>query len=234
MRVAIHQPNYLPYLGFFHKAILSDVFVILDTVQFVKSGPLAWMNRNRIRTPKGWLWLTVPVLTKGRFPVTIKKALIDNNLPWRRKHLNSIYYNYEQAGHFHKYIYFFDELFKKEWEKLSLLNEEIIKYLFKQLEISAKIIRASDLDVQGKGTDLLLNICKQIGADEYVSGRHGEDYLELEKFQQNRISLIPQNFQHPHYRQLYEPFIEGMSIIDLLFNEGENSIKILRGNIRDR
>jgi len=232
LKIAIHQPNYLPYLGFFHKISLADVFVILDTVQFVKSGALAWMNRNKMRTRQGYMWLTVPVLTKGRFPVILKEALIDNSKDWKKKHFNSIYHNYHRAAYFGKYCKFFENLFKKEWKILSLLNEEIIRYLIKQLNISVKIIKTSDLNIDGKGTQLLINICKRVGADEYIYGKHGEDYMELEKFQQNKIKLIPQNFQHPRYRQLYEPFIEDMSIIDLLFNEGENSIKILRENIR--
>ena len=228
MRVAIHQPNYLPYLGFFHKIYLSDIFVILDTVQFIKSGPLAWMNRNKIRTARGWIWLSVPVLTKGKFPVTIKEALVDNTQDWRRKHLHSIYYNYNKGRYFDTYAKFFEGLFKKEWERLSSLNEEIIEYLLKQLDISVKIVKASELGAEGGGTDLLVNICKQIGADGYIYGKHGEDYMELEKFKQNGIKLIPQDFKHPRYNQLYEPFIEDMSVIDLLFNEGKNSINVLR------
>lgn len=220
MKIAIHQPNYLPYLGFFHKIYLCDIFVILDTVQFVKSGPLAWMNRNKIRTPEGWIWLTVPVLTKGRFPVIMKNALVDNSKNWRRKHFDSIYYDYKKTPYFHKYADFFEELYKEEWERLSPLNEEIIRYLLRQLDISVNIIRASDLNVGGAGTELLINICKMSGAKEYIYGKHGEDYMELEKFRQNGIKLIPQNFVSSPYKQAYEPFIENMSIVDALFNEG--------------
>ncbi|MFH1622848.1 MAG: WbqC family protein [Candidatus Omnitrophota bacterium] len=230
MRLAIHQPNYLPYIGFFHKIHISDVFVILDTVQFVKSGPLAWMNRNKIRTAQGSSWLTVPVLTRGKFPVIIKEALIDNTQDWRRKHLNSLNLNYHKAEYFHRYYGFLDQLYKKEWLNLSELNVEIIQYLLKQLNIGTKIIKASDLDVKGESSDLLVNICKQVGAKEYVYGKHGEDYMELEKFEKNGIKTIAQNFSHPVYKQAYEPFMENMSVVDLLFNEGENSINILSHN----
>jgi len=224
LKIAIHQPNYLPYLGFFHKIYLCDIFVILDTVQFVKSGPLAWINRNKIRTSEGWMWLTVPVLTRGKFPVIIKNALIDNGKNWRRKHFDSIYYNYEKAPYFHKYADFFEELYKKEWERLSPLNEEIIRYLLHELDISVKIIRASDLNAKGRGTDLLVNICKMSGAEEYIYGKHGEDYMELEKLEQNGIKPVPQNFASSPYKQAYEPFFENMSIIDTLFNEGPSGI----------
>ena len=228
MRLAIHQPNYLPYLGFFHKMLFSDVYVILDTVQFVKSGPLAWMNRNKIRTREGWMWLTVPVLTKGMYPVKINNALIDNSQDWRRKHLAALTYNYEKAAYFNDYIPFFRQLYNQQWEKLSLLNEQIIKYLFEQLDISVKLIKASELNIQGKASQLLINICKEVGADEYIYGKHGEDYMDFSGFQESKIKLSYQDFNHPQYRQLYEPFIQDMSVIDLLFNEGKNSSRILR------
>lgn len=228
MKIAIHQPNYLPYLGFFHKMYRSNVFVILDSAQFVKSGPLAWMNRNKIRTPQGWAWLSVPILTKGKFPVTIKDAEIDNRKDWRKKHFKTICLNYKKAAHFDKYINFFEKLFQKEWEKLDTLNEGIIEYLIEQLEIPIKVVKASDLNISAKGSELLINICKQLGANEYIYGKHGADYMELEKFKDNGIKTTTQNFTHPRYKQLYEPFMENMSIIDLLFNEGENSATILR------
>lgn len=229
MKVAIHQPNYLPYLGFFHKIHLADIFVILDTVQFVKSGPLAWMNRNKIRTAEGWMWLTVPILTRGVFPVSIENALIDNTQDWKKKHASSIYYNYHKAAYFSKYSKFFTELYNKEWKSLNLLNEEIIRYLLGELNISVKVLKASELNINGRGSELLVNICKELGAKAYIYGKHGDDYMELEKFKQNNIELIPQDFRHPSYTQLYTPFTENMSVIDLLFNEGDNSIKVLTG-----
>ena len=188
------------------------------------------MNRNKIRTPDGWAWLTVPVLTKGKFPVILKEALIEDNDNWRRKHFNSIYHNYHKAAYFQQYGDFFKELYEKKWENLSLLNEEIINYLLKQLNISVKVVKASDLNIEAKGSELLISICKQIGADEYIYGKHGEDYMDLDKFKQNNIELIPQNFNHPRYKQVFEPFIENLSVIDLLFNQGDNSLKILTQN----
>jgi hypothetical protein len=227
LRVAIHQPNYLPYLGFFHKIYISDVFVILDTVQFVKSGPLAWMNRNKIRTSLGWMWLTVPVLTKGKFPVIIKEALIDSTKDWRRKHFNAIYVNYHKSEYFDRYSGFLENLYKREWDSLALLNEEIIDYIIKLLEIKTKVFKASELGAKGQGSELLIDICKRVDAQEYVYGKHGEDYMELDKFEQNGIKPVLQNFSHPVYKQLYEPFVENMSILDLLFNKGSDSIDVL-------
>ena len=228
MKVAIHQPNYLPYLGFFHKASLSDVFVILDSVQFVKSGPLAWANRNKIRTKEGWIWLSVPVLTKGRFPVTIKDALVDNTGNWRKKHWYSISCNYNKAKHFKRYAAFFEQLYRSPWDKLAGLNQKIINYLFEQLEIGAKTVKASELKSRGAGTRLLINICKELGADSYIYGQHGEDYMDKESFCREKIGLLAQNFKHPRYQQLHEPFIEGLSVIDLLFNRGAESARIIK------
>ena len=228
MRLAAHQPNYLPYLGFFHKIYLSDIFVILDTAQFVKSGPFAWMNRNRIRTKDGWIWLTVPVLTKGKFPVSLFEAEIDNNINWRERHWKSIYYNYHKAPYFKQYRDYFEELYKKEWHRLTEICEEVIFYLMRELNIDVKVVRASELKIEAKGSEFLVEACKKLGADTYIYGKHGEEYQDPEIFEGNNIKLMPQNFKHPTYRQLYEPFIECMSTIDLLFNYGKDSTNILK------
>lgn len=229
MRLAAHQPNYLPYLGFFHKIYLSDIFVILDTAQFVKSGPFAWMNRNRIRTKDGWIWLTVPVLTKGKFPVSLFEAEIDNNINWRERHWKSIYYNYHKAPYFTQYCDYFEELYKKEWHRLIEICEEVIFYLMRELNIDVKVMRASELRIEAKGSEFLVEACKKLEADIYIYGKHGEEYQDPEIFEGNNIKLMPQNFKHPTYRQLYEPFIECMSTIDLLFNYGKESADILTG-----
>lgn len=229
MRLAAHQPNYLPYLGFFHKICLSDTFVILDTAQFVKSGPFAWMNRNRIRTKDGWIWLTVPVLTKGKFPVSLFDAEIDNSIDWRGRHWKSIYYNYHKAPCFKAYGDFFEELYKKEWRRLIEICEEVIFYLMRELNINVKIAHASELKIESKDSKFLAEACRKLGADTYIYGKHGEDYQEETVFEQNNIKLISQNFKHPVYNQLNKPFIECMSAIDLLFNHGRDSREILIG-----
>ena len=129
MLVAVHQPNYLPYCGFIHKAALSDVFVILDSVQFVKGGAFAWQHRNKIRTKDGSMWLTVPVLKKGRHHQSINEVRINNKFAWRRKHWKSIYENYRNTRYFSKYSDFFESVYIKEWERLIDLNVEIINFL---------------------------------------------------------------------------------------------------------
>ncbi len=229
MILSAHQPNYLPYIGFFHKIASCDIFAIWDTVQFVKRGTFGWMNRNRIKTHDGWMWLTVPVLTKGKYDQLIIDTYINNKLPWRKKHWRSINLNYNSAPYFGKYSSFFEGLYEKDWEKLAYLNETIIRHIVDILGIKTKIIKCSDLKLNSHGTDLIIETCKKLGADTFLSGIHGKDYLEEEKFRDNNIKLIYQDFKHPQYRQLHGSFIEGMSVIDLIFNEGGNSLGLIMG-----
>src|SRR3989338_9424263 len=159
MILSAHQPNYLPYIGFFHKMANSDIFAIWDTVQFVKRGTFGWMNRNRIKTQNGWMWLTVPVLTKGRYEQLIIDTCINNDLPWQRKHWKTIYLNYHKAVYFDKYSAFFEEFYKKRWEKFTDLSETAIRYIAEMLDIKTKIIKCSDLMLNSRGTDLIIAVC---------------------------------------------------------------------------
>jgi hypothetical protein len=227
MILAGHQPNYLPYLGFFHKLAACDLFVIVDNVQFVKRGPYGWIHRNRIRTHDGWMWLTVPVLTKGRYTQNIVDTYINSKVDWRHKHWRSMYLNYKKAPFFHKYSDFFYQLYNKDWEKIAELNETIILYIKEQLGIKAQVLRASEIGVQGKATDLIIDMCRKLDADEYLHGRHGKDYIDENKFSENKIECLYQDFQHPVYKQLSSPFMPFMSVVDLLFNEGDESLRIL-------
>lgn len=234
MILSAHQPNYLPYIGFFHKVGNCDIFAIWDTVQFVKRGPFGWQHRNRIRTKDGWIWLTVPILTKSKYKQLIIDTYINNDIHWQRKHWHSIYLNYHKARYFNKYRDFFEEFYKKRWDKLADLSENAIYYIVGKLSIKTKIIKCSSLRLNSHGTDLIIDVCKKTGADMFLSGKHGRDYLDEEKFRENNIKLIYQDFEHPRYKQFYEPFIENMSIIDLLFNEGENSVKIFTETVKDK
>jgi hypothetical protein len=227
MIVAGHQPNYLPYLGFFHKMAQCDTFVIVDTVQFVKRGPFGWIHRNKIRTKEGWMWLTVPVLTKGKYTQRIMDVYINNSIPWRRKHWKSIWLNYQKAPYFNRYADFFYEVYNKEWEKLADLNEALILYIKESLGIKTRVLKASTLGVGGKATELIIDICEKLGADVYLHGVHGKDYVDTNQMQERGIKSLFQEFYHPRYSQLNEPFVANLSVIDLLFNEGERGLEIL-------
>ncbi|MEK6732136.1 MAG: WbqC family protein [Candidatus Omnitrophota bacterium] len=228
MILSAHQPNYLPYIGFFNKVANCDVFAIWDTVQFVKRGTFGWINRNKIKTRKGWMWLTVPVFTKGKYDQLILDTRINNDIPWQRKHWKSICLNYNKAPYFNKYSDFFEDIYKKKWDRLADLNETIIRYILDIFGIKTRIVRCSNFLLNSEGTSLIIDTCKKTGADTFLSGKHGKDYLDEEKFRGNSIKLIYQNFKHPCYKQLHGPFIENLSIIDLLFNEGPDSIKLLK------
>jgi DNA-binding ferritin-like protein len=224
-----HQPNYLPYIGFFHKACLCDKFVIVDNVQYVKRGPFGWINRNKIRTSEGWLWLTVPVLSKGKYTQDIMDTMIDNSKPWQHQHWRTISLAYQKAPYFSEHKEFFRKIYETKWEKLDELSEVIIRYLIKALGIKAEIAKSSVIGAEGKGTDLIIDMCKKLGADTYLHGRHGKDYIDESKFADNNIKCLYQEFKHPAYKQVYEPFIEELSVIDLLFNCGPESLSVIKG-----
>lgn len=226
MIVSIQQPEHLPWLGFFDKIQQADTVVLLDNVQFKKR---YFENRNKIRTGDGWQWVVVPVITKGRYTQSINQVEIDNTSHWRRKDWMSICSNYNKAPFFPKYSSFFEQIYDKQWTHLADLNEEIIRYIVQELGVKVKIIRASTLGTTGRGTDLLLEICQKLKADIYLSGISGKDYLDETKFTEQGIKVIYQEFYHPIYKQMYEPFIPCMSIIDLLFNHGDKSLDILTG-----
>lgn len=231
MLLAGHQPNYLPYLGFFHKMLRADRFVIVDNTQFVKRGPFGWIHRNRIRTRDGWMWLTVPVLTKGKFTQKINETLIDARLPWRRKHWKSIEINYAHAPFFGRYKDALRDVYERKWDYVAELNTELIRRLMDLLEIRKELRIASKEGIEGKSTDLVIDMCRKMGADSYLSGIHGRDYLEREKFGAAGIRLVFQKFDHPKYPQCQPgEFVPNLSIIDLIFNRGPESRDILRGS----
>jgi hypothetical protein len=224
--VAIHQPNYLPWVGYFHKMDNSDIFVFLNDDQYAKNQVA---NRNKIKTAKGAIYLTVPVLIKGHSGQLTLDVEIDNHINWRKKHWKSILFNYKKAQYFGNYSLFFEELYQREWKKLSELNEYIIRNIAENLGIKTKFIRSSELGTEGMSTERLINIVRAVGGSTYLSGIHGKDYMDENKFKERGVNLTYQDFHHPAYRQLFGKFIPKMSIIDLLFNEGPESIDIIRG-----
>ncbi len=228
MIVAIHQPNYLPWLGYFYKIAHCDTFVFLDNVQYSKGG---FANRNRIKTPQGESWLTVDVLTKNRQGQLIKDVEINNNAAWGSNHRKSLVQNYSCAPYFGKYSPYFSAVFRAKWEKLADMSIALAAITCRILGINkVKFVLASELGTTGESTQLLLNICQAVGADTYLSGPSGREYMDESLFTANGIGLTYTDFKHPVYAQLYGDFIPDMSIVDLLFNEGEKSLEILNGS----
>ncbi len=229
MILAGHQPNYMPYLGFFHKVAQADVFAIVDNVQFVKRGPFGFQNRAKIRTGQGCMWLTVPVLTRGKFHQEIRETRINNQAGWRSKHWHSLVFNYERAPYFSEYRGFFEDIYAREWELLCDLNETVITYLLRALGIAVRVVKASEMGCSGRKTELILDMCRKVGADTYLHGRHGRDYADVSLLEANGVSSMFQDFVHPVYPQQWEPFMPLMSAVDLLFNCGPKSREVLMG-----
>ena len=228
MIVAIHQPEYLPWLGFFKKMMNVELFVFLDDVQFRKKG---WQNRNRIRINDGTTLLSIPVHTHS-YP-KINEVTIDNEKNWSIRHKKSILYNYARAPYFDEIKDFIESIFEKKFQYLVDLNTEIIKFIMNELEIKSKIVFSSELEISKKGSDRVLDICKAVGADHYITGTFwAESNLRVEEFKKSNIDVEFQKFQHPIYKQIHGEFIPEMSIIDLLFNEGRKEAKkILQNSI---
>ena len=225
MRIAILQPGYLPWLGFFEQMHKSDIFVIYDDVQYDKD---SWRNRNRIKTPQGTQWLTVPVRINFEELPLINEVKIDNAKDWKKKHLFSIRQNYSKAPFFKKYINIFEEGYARTWDYLIDVDLYFINKLAESLDMKdKKIIMSSALNVKGNRMDRLLNLCKKFGADTFYEGAAGRNYIDDEYFAKNGIKVEYQDYRHPVYTQLYGVFMPYLSVIDLLFNNGGETLSIL-------
>ena len=221
--VGIHQPEYLPWLGFFKKMIQCDIFVFYDDVQFKRKD---FQNRNNIRTHDGSTLLTVPV--KSKLESLIKDVKIDNTQRWSKKHVNSIHSNYTKSGYFEKYFSKLEKIYNKEFSTLVELNVEIIKFINKELKIKNKILFSSELNIHGNSAEKILKICEVLNADTYITGTiWASKHLIINDFKNKNIEIKFQNLIHPIYNQCHTPFLPKMSTIDLLFNEGEKAREIL-------
>jgi hypothetical protein len=222
--VAVHQPQYLPWIGYFDKMRRADVFCYLNDVQYKKN---EWQNRNRIKTAQDWQWLTVPV--RYRFPEKINEVRINNTIPWSKKHLQALKTNYNRAPYFKAYISIFEDIFSREWEFVSELNIHLIERLKDSLQMQKKATTvSSELTLREEPTDRLIDICKALGADTYLAGQGGADYMDAKRFAENGLKVIVQDFAHPVYPQLFGDFQSHLSIVDLLFNCGPESMNIIR------
>jgi hypothetical protein len=230
--VTIHQPEHLPWLGFFNKIDQADLFVLLDVVQFRKN---YFQNRNRILGPGGTAWITVPVQTKGHMSRTILDMEI-GHVPqgkgggdWRDRHRDQIRSAYGSHPQFDVVFPGLDRLYMQEWRYLVDVNEAIIRHFISLLGITTPIVRASQLDVDGSSSSLLLHISRRVGADVYLSGPSGRDYLDESMFEAAGVEVRYQEFRHPTYPQSGRTdFTSHLSTIDLLSNCGQDSLSIIR------
>lgn len=231
--VTIHQPNYLPWVGLFSKIREADCFIIYDTAQYTKS---SLVNRNRIRTKTGWLYLTVPI-SRHFYGTKLHLVAMPDDRKWQNEHWQTIYANYARAPFFRKYKDYFGEIYKENWQYLWQMNEKILIFLLDCFEIKVKVLRASELGIDSSltKTDSLIACLKSAGASTYLSGPSGRNYLETDQFSNNNIALKYVKFEHPIYSQRYPGFEPNMAAIDLLFNTGPQASDIIKmsGTIED-
>lgn len=229
MILTAHQPVYLPWLGLFHKIALADLFISFDQVQYQ---PKDWNNRNRIKTAQGPIWLTVPVLRKGYLDKTISDLEINNAEPWARKHWRSLQSAYAKAPHFARYRDFFADTYARPWHSLVELNSYMLRWFLDTLGIRVPVRSAGEWQFRGEKSDLVLDMCRQVGARQYIFGAQGRDYADVSAFRAAGIRVHFQDYRHPEYPQLHGPFLSHLSIVDLLFHCGDESRDILlAGNI---
>jgi len=223
--VAGHQPNLYPYAGFFAKIANVDKFVIADNTQYVKK---EYHNRNRIKLLNGTVgWLTVPVKNSGHYKQKIDEALIDNSQNWKRKHEKSLYVNYRKAPFLDLYMPKFQTLLQRDWQYLAEYNTAVIKLCLKFLDIKVAVFLASDLQVSGDSTGYILDICRKTASDSYMHGKHAYDYVDFSMLEENGIKNYIQDYQAVEYQQTSLPFVANLSILDILFNCGPESMNII-------
>ncbi len=224
MRVAIHQPQYLPWLGYLAKWAAADLFVFLDTVQYEKNG---WQNRNRIRGPAGARWLTVPV--RARLGMPISAVPLDTQQPWPRRHLRAIEHAYARAPWFAAHAPGLRDLYSRPWTHLAPLAVASATWLARAIGIAVPACLASELGAAaGDATGRLIALCRAVGATTYLAGCQGVAYLDLEAFRAAGIAVEVQAYSHPVYAQTGGEFVPFLSALDLLLNCGDEALSILR------
>lgn len=229
MIIAIQQPEHLPWLGFFHKMTRCDEYVYLDNVQFKKR---YFENRNKILTFNGPQWVTVPVISKGKFTQRIDDVLIDNSSSWRRKYLGSIKTAYSATPGFSRFYPKIEKILDRNHEKLVDLNLDMIACMREFLQIDTPCHRASELlKTEATGSGLILEICVALEADTYISGPDGRNYLNLQAFQEAGIKIEYHVFNHPVYQQVNaREFVSHLSVIDYILNIDGTSAPVFNGN----
>jgi len=226
MTVSISQPTLFPWIGYFNMIKNSDVFVFLDNVKFKKQ---TWHMRNRIKSSskidEAEFWIRMPTKL-SKTDTMIKDVFIDNNQNWKQKHLDNFQYNY---GNKYEDILFLKELYLEDWKRIADFNIEFITKCCEYLEIPTQLVRASEMEVKGKKSHLVLDICKQLNADTLIANRGSENYLEKDRsiFIAENIDIKYQNYSPTKYNQHGEIFFENLSVLDLLFSEKHNSRNII-------
>ncbi len=225
MIISANQPYFCPYPGFFYKAYLSDVLVILDEVQFPLS--TTWISRNRFKNDQGTLWLTIPVWKKGLGLQNINRVNICYEGRWPRKHLESLKTAYGHAPYLGDHLRLVEAMFSRRFTRLVDLNLATIRYLMNCFKIDTKLVLQSELGVKAKGSQLLIEICQAMGATTFLVQSPAKKYLDVDLFLKNGVELRSFTYAAPVYPQLWGDFLANLSAFDLVFNCGQKARDIL-------
>lgn len=229
MILAAHQPNFLPWLGFFDRMRQADLFIYVDHVQFERQN---YQNRTMIKTAEGARWITVPVYQRSQKERVVDKE-VDNQAGgkhrWGRKAFLTMQYNYQAAPYYAHYARDLKNVFDARWDRLVDLNLYLLQLCRSALGIETPVLRSSDLPIAGAKSEMVLSLCKAVGADTYLAGMGGSrEYLDVEAFERAGIKVVFQQFEHPRYPQIPDGgFASGLSVLDLLFNCGPHGRKLL-------
>lgn len=226
--VVIHQPDFAPYLGFFHRFLMADEFIVLDHVQFVTGTSRSWTHRDKIKTPAGEKWLTLSV-KKEPMGTPINRIELSTAVNWVKDNLNLLEQNYRKAPFFFEIFPLIQALYEAPAPLMADFNIKSIELLMDLLDVRIPWVRSSHLHPAGSSNELLIDLLGKVGATRYLSGVGARDYMRPEKFAQAGIQVVWQDFHHPVYPQQFGPFIPYLSSLDVLFNCGvEGARKILR------
>ncbi len=225
-RVAIIQSNYIPWKGYFDLIRAVDELIIFDDMQYTRRD---WRNRNKIKTPNGPLWLSIPVQTKDKYFQAIRDTKTSEP-GWNKRHWKTLVTNYAKAPHFNTYKNVFEELYlSPQSDYLSIINITFIHAICRLLGIQTHISQSTDYETADGKTERLISLCKQAGATSYLSGPSAKGYIDAALFTDEKINLHYADYSnYPTYPQLYPPFEHGVSILDLLFNAGPASIQYMK------
>lgn len=223
MNVTIHQPDFLPWLGFFDKWASSDLYIILDDVQFLRRG---WHHRDKIKTRDGVRWITVPVIKRGKYDQLIRDVEIDNSTDWRTKHLKTIEFNYKKAPNFEYFFRKINDIFSINDNMLIDLNMNLLNFVAKELGITAPAVFASDYYIKTTSTQRLVDLVKKVGGDVYLTGAGSKNYLDEALFSEAGIKVRWHQFDFPAYPQLHGKFEKNLSVLDFLMMASNSEMKI--------
>ncbi len=230
MKVSIHQPDYIPYLGYFYKIYLSDAFVYLDDAQYSNNN---LHDKNKVKTANGEVTLKIPV--DDNFGDPINKVKTRDNLGWKQKHLKTILMNYKKTPFFDEIYPQFEELLLREYESLSELNIAVNNFFIEGFGLTDKIYLSSDLGLTSSREERVIDICLAVGADEYISGHGASVYQEEEHFSERGIKLTYTDYKPIEYNQLWKEFIPNMSALDYVLNCGFDFKKVVElVNLKNR